>query len=132
MRTTPRWIPGGVPLAVSPRGLVALREDLGLLESMWQETEAGQGLEEVLQVLVRAHGNDVFTLPDFLAVSVEEDAVRVVGSWQHIGVSRETWVGMCVVLKNEGMIFDYVTSPLPVVVGVGVFSCLMFHVKLFH
>lgn len=79
MRTTPRWIPGGVPLAVSPRGLVALREDLGLLESMWQETEAGQGLEEVLQVLVRAHGNDVFTLPDFLAVSVEEDAVRVVG-----------------------------------------------------
>ena len=79
MRTTPRWIPGSVPLAVSPRGLVALREDLGLLESMWQETEAGQGLEEVLQVLVRAHGNDVFTLPDFLAVSVEEDAVRVVG-----------------------------------------------------
>lgn len=47
-------------------------------------------------------------------------------------VSRETWVGMCVMLKNEGMIFDYVTSPLPVVVGVGVFSCLMFHVKLFH
>ena len=35
-------------------------------------------------------------------------------------------------LKNEGMIFDHVTSPLPVVVGVGVFSCLMFHVKLFH
>ena len=37
-----------------------------------------------------------------------------------------------VVLKNEGMVFDHVTSPLPVVVGVGVFSCLMFHVKLFH
>jgi len=34
-----------------------------------------------------------------------------------------------VVLKNEGMVFDHVTSPLPVVVGVGVFSCLMFHVK---
>ena len=34
------------------------------------------------------------------------------------------------VLKNEGMVFDHVTSPLPVVVGVGVFSCLMFHVKL--
>jgi len=47
-------------------------------------------------------------------------------------VSRETWMGMCVVLKNEGMIFDHVTSPPPVVVGVGVFSCLMFHVKLFH
>ena len=48
------------------------------------------------------------------------------------GVSRETCVGMCVVLKNEGMVFDHVTSPLPVVVGVGVFSCLMFHAKLFH
>ena len=48
------------------------------------------------------------------------------------GVSRGTCVGMCVVLKNEGMVFDHVTSPLPVVVGVGVFSCLMFHVKLFH
>lgn len=47
-------------------------------------------------------------------------------------VSRETCVGMCVVLKNEGMVFDHVTSPLPVVVGVGVFSGLMFHVKLFH
>ena len=47
-------------------------------------------------------------------------------------VSRGTCVGMCVVLKNEGMVFDHVTSPLPVVVGVGVFSCLMFHVKLFH
>ena len=34
-----------------------------------------------------------------------------------VGVSRETWVGMCVVLKNEGMIFDHVTSPLPVVWG---------------
>ena len=41
-------------------------------------------------------------------------------------------MGMCVVLKNEGMVLDRVTSPLPVVVGVGVFSCLMFHVKLFH
>lgn len=49
-----------------------------------------------------------------------------------VGVSRETCVGMCVVLKNEGMVLDRVTSPLPVVVGVGVFSCLMFHVKLFH
>ena len=39
---------------------------------------------------------------------------------------------MCVVLKNEGMVLDRVTSPLPVVVGVGVFSGLMFHVKLFH
>ena len=34
--------------------------------------------------------------------------------------------------ENEGMVLDRVTSPLPVVVGVGVFSCLMFHVKLFH
>jgi len=25
---------------------------------------------------------------------------------------------MCVVLKNEGMVLDYVTSPLPVVGGV--------------
>ena len=46
-------------------------------------------------------------------------------------VSRETCVGMCVVLKNAGMVLDCVTSPLPVVGG-GVFSCLMFHVKLFH
>ena len=52
--------------------------------------------------------------------------------YRGVSVSRETWVGMCVVLKNEGMIFDHVTSPPPVVVGVGVFSCLMFHVKLFH
>ena len=49
-----------------------------------------------------------------------------------VGVSRETCVGMCVVLKNEGMVLDRVTSPLPVVVGVGVFSGLMFHAKLFH
>ena len=33
-------------------------------------------------------------------------------------------MGMCVVLKNEGMVFDHVTSPLPVVVGVGVFRSL--------
>ena len=26
-------------------------------------------------------------------------------------------MGMCVVLKNEGMVLDYVTSPLPVVGG---------------
>ena len=43
-----------------------------------------------------------------------------------------TWNVCGDVLKNEGMVFDHVTSPLPVVVGVGVFSCLMFHVKLFH
>ena len=35
------------------------------------------------------------------------------------------------VLKNEGMVLDRFTSPLPLVVGVGVFSCLMFHVEAY-
>ena len=30
-------------------------------------------------------------------------------------------MGMCVVLKNEGMVLDCVTSPLPVVAGGGSF-----------
>ena len=34
------------------------------------------------------------------------------------------------VLKNEGMVLDRVTSPLPVVVGVGVFSGLMKLIQL--
>lgn len=67
-----------------------------------------------------------------VGVVSRETGILEITSWWHIGVSRGTCVGMCVVLKNEGMVFDHVTSPLPVVVGVGVFSCLMFHVKLFH
>lgn len=66
--TVTRWTPGDVPVAVSGRVMLAIDEDVELLERLWLEVEAGATVAQLLRELVMAYDGSVLSLPDFMFV----------------------------------------------------------------
>lgn len=77
MNPVPQWSPGRIPVAVSGGGLIALDGGPALVVRLWEAMEAGAPLADLLRGLAGAHGGDVFSLPDFLAVVHEPGGLRV-------------------------------------------------------
>ena len=77
MNPVPQWSPGRIPVAVSGGGLIALDGESVLVVRLWEAMEAGAPLADLLRGLARAHGGDVFSLPDFLAAVHEPGELRV-------------------------------------------------------
>ena len=72
-----RWTQGPVPVAVADRGVIAIDDSPENLEALWAELESGRALGELLQHLAGLHGNSVFALPDFIALTIDDGQLRV-------------------------------------------------------
>lgn len=72
-----RWSQGPVPVAVADRGVIAIDDSPENLEALWVELESGRALGELLQHLAGLHGNSVFALPDFIALTIDDGQLRV-------------------------------------------------------
>ena len=76
---TARYSPGGIPVVVTPRGIVVLAADTSptLVSRIWVQVGAGRGLAAVLEALTGAYGTSLSAIPPFAVVLAEGDSVRL-------------------------------------------------------